>query len=147
MAYFNNARLLLRLKGHRLQSVNIVAIGAARIALGPDLPALYANDDALANAWLTAGQHVRDPLWRMPLWRPYLRYLTSGIADLANASNTSMAGSVTAALYLERFVNDGTPWAHLDVYAWNDSDRPGRPAGGEALGLRAAYAMLQARCV
>ena len=121
--------------------------GAARIALGPDLPALYANDDALANAWLTAGQHVRDPLWRMPLWRPYLRYLTSGIADLANASNTSMAGSVTAALYLERFVNDGTPWAHLDVYAWNDSDRPGRPAGGEALGLRAAYAMLQARCV
>ena len=89
---------------------------------------------------------TRDPLWRMPLWRPYLRYLTSGIADLANASSSSMAGSVTAALYLERFLSEGTPWAHLDVYAWNDSDRPGRPAGGEALGLRAAFAMLQARC-
>lgn len=119
--------------------------GAARIALGPDLPALYANNDTLANAWLDAGMQMRDPLWRMPLWRPYLRYLTSGIADLANASNTSMAGSVTAALYLERFVDDGLHWAHVDVYAWNDSDRPGRPAGGEAQGLRAAYAMLKAR--
>ena len=116
--------------------------GAARIALGPDLPALYANDETLANDWLHAGQQTRDPLWR-----PYLRYLTSGIADLANASNSSMAGSVTAALYLERFVSEGTHWAHLDVYAWNDADRPGRPAGGEALGLRAAFAMLQARCV
>jgi len=121
--------------------------GAARIALGPDLPALYANNDALANAWLSAGMQTRDPLWRMPLWRPYLRYLTSGIADLANASNSSMAGSVTAALYLERFVSEGTRWAHLDVYAWNDSDRPGRPAGGEALGLRAAFAMLQGHCL
>jgi leucyl aminopeptidase len=118
--------------------------GAARIALGPDLPALYANDDAIANDWLQAGTRERDPLWRMPLWRPYLRYLTSGIADLANASNTTMAGSVTAALYLERFVRTGQAWAHVDVYAWNDADRPGRPAGGEAQGLRAAYAMLQA---
>ena len=119
--------------------------GAARVALGPDLPALYANDEALAQGWLDAGMQARDPLWRMPLWRPYLRYLTSGIADLANASNTTMAGSVTAALFLERFVAGGTRWAHLDVYAWNDSDRPGRPAGGEAMGLRAAYAMLKAR--
>jgi leucyl aminopeptidase len=117
--------------------------GAARIALGPDLPALFSNDDQLANAWLNAGTHTRDPLWRMPLWRPYLRYLTSNIADLANASNSSMAGSVTAALYLERFIDDGIRWAHLDVYAWNDSDRPGRPTGGEAMGLRAAYAMLK----
>ena len=119
--------------------------GAARVALGPDLPALYANDDALAHGWLDAGMQARDPLWRMPLWRPYLRYLTSGIADLANASNTTMAGSVTAALFLERFVAEGTRWAHLDVYAWNDSDRPGRPAGGEAQGLRAAYALLKQR--
>jgi len=119
--------------------------GAARIALGPDLPALFANDDALANDWLAAGNRMRDPLWRMPLWRPYLRYLTSGIADLANGSSSTMAGSVTAALFLERFVADGQRWAHLDVYAWNDSDRPGRPAGGEAQGLRAAYAMLKAR--
>ena len=119
--------------------------GAARVALGPDLPALYANDDALANDWLAAGNRMRDPLWRMPLWRPYLRYLTSGIADLANGSSSTMAGSVTAALFLERFVADGQRWAHLDVYAWNDSDRPGRPAGGEAMALRAAYAMLKAR--
>ncbi len=118
--------------------------GAARIALGPDLPALFANDDALANGWLSAGQDTRDPVWRMPLWRPYLRYLTSNIADLANAGSR-MAGAVTAALYLERFVPAGTPWAHLDTYAWNDNSRPGRPAGGEALGLRSAWAMLKAR--
>ena len=78
--------------------------GAARIALGPDLPALYGNDDALADAWLAAGAQARDPLWRMPLWRPYLRYMTSNIADLANAGPSRMAGSITAALYLERFV-------------------------------------------
>lgn len=119
--------------------------GAARVALGPDLPALFANDDALAGDWLAAGERSRDPLWRMPLWRPYLRYLTSNIADIANAGSR-MAGAVTAALYLERFVPEGIPWAHLDVYAWNDSARPGRPAGGEALGLRAAYGMLKQRC-
>ncbi|HYG08203.1 MAG TPA: leucyl aminopeptidase family protein [Stenotrophomonas sp.] len=118
--------------------------GAARIALGPDLPALFANDDAVAQAWIEAGEHTRDPVWRMPLWRPYLRYLTSHVADLANAGSR-MAGAVTAALYLERFVPSGQPWAHLDVYAWNDADRPGRPAGGEALALRSAWAMLQAR--
>jgi len=118
--------------------------GAARIALGPELPALYSNDDALANDWLAAGQRARDPLWRMPLWRPYLRYLTSPIADLANASASTMAGSVTAALYLERFVAERQRWGHVDVYAWNDTDSPGKQAGGEAQGLRAAYAMLKA---
>lgn len=118
--------------------------GAARIALGPDLPALFANDDTLARQWLDAGDATRDPVWRMPLWRPYLRYLNSGIADMANAGSR-MAGSVTAALYLERFVAEGQRWAHLDVYAWNDTDRPGRPAGGEALALRSAWAMLKAR--
>ncbi|NHF65355.1 leucyl aminopeptidase family protein [Xanthomonas hortorum] len=118
--------------------------GAARIALGPDLPALFANDDALAQAWLSAGEQTRDPVWRMPLWRPYLRYLNSHVADMANAGSR-MAGAVTAALYLERFVAPGQRWAHLDVYAWNDSDRPGRPAGGEALALRSAYAMLKQR--
>ena len=119
--------------------------GAARTALGPDLPALYANDDAIANHWLDAGQRVRDPLWRMPLWRPYLRYLTSNVADLANSGPSKMAGSITAALYLECFVPQQQAWAHLDVYSWNDSDRPGRPAGGEAQGLRAAYVMLKER--
>ncbi len=118
--------------------------GAARIALGPDLPALFSNDDTLAQQWLQAGESVRDPVWRMPLWRPYLRYLHSNIADLANAGSR-MAGSVTAALYLERFIADGQTWAHLDVYAWNDGERPGRPAGGEALALRSAWAMLKTR--
>jgi len=118
--------------------------GAARIALGPDLPALFANDDALAHDWIAAGERSRDPLWRMPLWRPYLRYLNSGIADLCN-SGSRMAGAVTAALYLERFVPAQQKWAHLDVYAWNDNDRPGRPAGGEALALRAAFEMLKLR--
>ena len=119
--------------------------GAARTALGPDLPALFANDDVLAGQWLDAGQQVRDPLWRMPLWRPYLRYLTSNVADIANSGPSKMAGCISAALFLECFVPQQRPWAHLDVYSWNDSERPGHPAGGEAQGLRAAYAMLQAR--
>lgn len=118
--------------------------GAARIALGPDLPALFSNNDSLAQQWLQAGENTRDPVWRMPLWRPYLRYLHSGIADLANAGSR-MAGSVTAALYLERFIAEGQAWAHLDVYAWNDGERPGRPAGGEALALRSAWSMLKTR--
>ncbi|MBS0214340.1 MAG: leucyl aminopeptidase family protein [Proteobacteria bacterium] len=117
--------------------------GAARVALGPDLPALYANDETVAAAWLQSGSEQRDPLWRMPLWQPYLRYLISGIADIANGSSTPMAGSVTAALFLQKFVPAEQRWAHVDVYAWNDSDRPGRPAGGEAQGLRAAFAMLK----
>ena len=119
--------------------------GAARVALGPELPALYANDETVARDWLAAGERVRDPLWRMPLWRPYLRYLTSNVADIANAGPSRMAGSISAALYLERFVPASMPWAHLDVYAWNDADRPGRPAGGEAQGLRAAWEMLKGR--
>ncbi len=119
--------------------------GAARVALGPDLPALFSNDEALANDWLAAGTQHFDPLWRMPLHRPYLRYLSSGIADLANGSSSTMAGCITAALYLDRFVPTEQPWAHLDVYSWNDNDRPGRPAGGEAQALRSCYAMLKAR--
>jgi leucyl aminopeptidase len=119
--------------------------GAARVALGPELPAMYSNDESVAADWLSAGARTRDPLWRMPLWRPYLRYLTSNVADIANAGPSKMAGSISAALYLERFVPASMPWAHLDVYAWNDADRPGRPTGGEAQGLRAAWAMLKGR--
>jgi leucyl aminopeptidase len=119
--------------------------GAARIALGPDLPALYSNDEAVATEWMDASNAQRDPLWRMPLWRPYLRYLVSSIADIANGGPSKMAGSITAALYLERFVPTTQPWVHVDVYAWNDTDRPGKPAGGEAQGLRAAWAMLKGR--
>jgi len=116
--------------------------GAARIALGPDLPALFSNDDALADGLLQAGHACHDPLWRMPLWQPYLRYLDSQTADIANAGSR-MAGCITAALYLQRFVPDNTLWAHLDTYAWNDSNRPGRPQGGEALGLRAVFEYLK----
>ncbi len=119
--------------------------GAARIALGPDLPALYSNDETLANEFLQAGERQRDRLWRLPLWRPYLSMLKSNIADLANAGPSRHAGSITAALYLERFVPETQAWAHLDQYAWNDSERPGKPAGGEAQGLRAAFALLKAR--
>ncbi|QSX73889.1 leucyl aminopeptidase family protein [Lysobacter arenosi] len=117
--------------------------GAARIALGPDLPALYSNDEDVARLWLESGIERRDPLWRMPLWRPYLRYLTSTVADIANGGPSKMAGSITAAIYLERFIPAAQKWAHLDVYSWNDSDRPGRPAGGEAQGLRSAYGLLR----
>lgn len=119
--------------------------GAARVALGPELPALFCNDDALAADIAAASARVRDPLWRMPLWKPYQSYLRSTVADTANSGSSRMAGAITAALYLQRFVPDALPWAHLDTYAWNDRDRPGHPAGGEALGLRAMYAMLKAR--
>lgn len=119
--------------------------GAARVALGPDLPALFANRKDIAGALLAASEAVNDPLWQLPLWRPYRRMLDSSIADFANGSGSRHAGAITAALYLERFVPDGMPWLHLDTYAWNDSDRPGRPRGGEAMGLRAMFAFLEQR--
>jgi leucyl aminopeptidase len=119
--------------------------GAARVALGPDLPALFCNDEAIAAEYLDAGVRARDPLWRLPLWRPYAHYLKSSVADMANGSSSRMAGALSAALYLERFVPEGQRWTHVDVYAWNDYDRPGKPAGGEAQGLRAAFALLQQR--
>jgi leucyl aminopeptidase len=117
--------------------------GAARVALGPELPALFCNDESLAADYLKAAQQSRDPLWRMPLWKPYLSYLKSGVADLANGSPSRMCGAIIAAVYLQRFVPDALPWAHLDLYAWNDADRVGHPAGGEAQGLRATYALLK----
>jgi leucyl aminopeptidase len=119
--------------------------GAARVALGPDLPALFANDDALAAELLAAGTAAADPLWRMPLWAPYHDMLKSGIADLNNAGEGGLAGAITAALFLDRFVPATLPWAHVDTFAWRPAARPGRPKGGDALGLRAAWACLQAR--
>jgi leucyl aminopeptidase len=119
--------------------------GAARVALGPDLPALFANDDALASALLDAGTAENDPLWRMPLWKPYRKLIDSKVADLNNVSESGFAGAVIAALYLAEFVSPKTPWAHIDTYAWNASSRPGRPEGAEALGLRAFYSALQRR--
>ncbi len=119
--------------------------GAARTALGPELPALFANDDKLAEDMLAAGTAESDPLWRLPLWRPYRQMIVSPIADLNNVSESSFAGAITAALYLDAFVPAGTPWAHIDTYAWNPKSRPGRPEGGEALGLRALYSLIERR--
>jgi leucyl aminopeptidase len=119
--------------------------GAARVALGPDLPALFVNDDALAADCLANGTAQGDPLWRMPLWAGYNEMLKSDIADLANSPESGFAGSVTAALFLQHFVPPETPWAHLDTFAWRPSSKPGRPKGGEALGLRAVYAALKSR--
>ncbi len=119
--------------------------GAARVALGADLPALFANRDDAAERVLAAGREVDDPLWRLPLWQPYRQLLDSYLADFANTGSSRHAGAITAALYLERFVAAPSAWLHLDTYAWNDKDRPGRPRGGEAMGLRAVFAFLQGR--
>lgn len=119
--------------------------GAARIALGPDLPAMFANDDDLAGEIEAASKLVADPVWRMPLWDGYDEMLKSDLADLSNAADSPMAGSVTAALFLRRFVPEGTAWAHFDTFAWRPSAKPGRPKGGDAMGLRAVFAILEAR--
>lgn len=119
--------------------------GAARVALGPDLPALFANNDELSAALMAASRAVSDPVWPLPLWQPYRKLLDSHVADLVNSAPSRHAGAITAALYLERFVPSDIPWMHLDTYAWNDADRPGRPRGGEAMGLRAVFELLQRR--
>ncbi len=111
--------------------------GAARVALGPDLPALFCNDDEMAERILEAGLASHDPLWRLPLFDGYESWLDSPVADLNNVSAKPLAGAIVAALFLRRFVPAGTAWAHIDVYAWNDQARPGRPEGGEAQTLRA----------
>jgi leucyl aminopeptidase len=119
--------------------------GAARTALGPDLPATFVNADDLAADLEGKAREVDDPIWRMPLWDPYDEHLKSDIADLANASGNAMAGAIYAALFLRRFVPEEIPWAHLDTYAWRDQAKPGRPKGGDALGLRAVFVMLDGR--
>lgn len=111
--------------------------GAARGALGPDLPAMFANDDGWAEAVVAAGRTVHDPVWRLPLWDGYDSWLDSGIADLNNIAAKPMAGAIIAGLFLRRFVAARTPWLHFDLYAWNDTPRAGRPDGGEAQVLRA----------
>ena len=111
--------------------------GAARVALGPDLPGLFCTNDELSDMILRAGRAVHDPLWRLPLHEGYDSWLESNVADINNVASRPMAGAIIAALYLKRFVPKGISWAHIDVYAWNDSARPGRPEGGEAQSLRA----------
>jgi leucyl aminopeptidase len=119
--------------------------GAARVALGPDLPAMFCNDEATAAGLLAAAERVEDPLWRLPLWPGYAKQLKSAVADLNSAPDWNFAGSIVAALFLERFVDAGIPWIHLDLFAWNATDRPGRPKGGEAMALRAAFALIEER--
>ncbi|MFP6747334.1 MAG: leucyl aminopeptidase family protein [Alphaproteobacteria bacterium] len=119
--------------------------GAARVALGTGLPALFTGGDDLAEALRRAGKDTDDPIWRLPLHGPYQGMLESKIADLNNVSEGGFAGAITAALYLQSFVADPERWMHIDSYGWNDKDRPGRPAGGEGLAMRALFAMLSAR--
>ena len=119
--------------------------GAARVALGPDLPATFVNRDDLWSDLEASSRDVEDPLWRMPLWEPYDELYKSDVADFANASSSPMAGCITAALFLKRFVPDNIPWAHLDTWAWRDPGKPGRPKGGDALGLRAVFDLLARR--
>ncbi|MDF2094916.1 leucyl aminopeptidase family protein [Aquibaculum arenosum] len=120
--------------------------GAARVALGPDLPALFCNDEGLAAELLQAGEAEADPLWRLPLHKPYAAWLDSKVADLNNVSSGPFAGAITAALFLERFVAPGVPWVHLDLFGWNPNDKPGRPKGGADFALRALYRVIAARC-
>lgn len=119
--------------------------GAARAALGPDLPALFAREDETATQLLEAGTSADDPCWRLPLHDGYREYLKSDVADIVNAHGNAFAGASVAALFLDRFVPDGTDWAHFDTFAWRPVAKPGRPMGGDALGLRAAWHMLKAR--
>jgi leucyl aminopeptidase len=119
--------------------------GAARVALGPELAALFCNDDALARGLLDAAEAEEDPMWRMPLWRPYRKMIDSKVADINNVSEGPHAGAITAALYLQEFVDPGVSWAHLDVMAWSPQSRPGRPEGAEATALRALYAYIGQR--
>jgi leucyl aminopeptidase len=119
--------------------------GAARVALGPELPALFGNDDGLVRdlAGVAAAEH--DPLWPMPLWQSYEDELASKIADLNNVASSALAGAIFGGLFLKRFVSESTPWMHIDLYAWNPKERPGRSIGGEAQAVRGVYRYLVQR--
>jgi leucyl aminopeptidase len=119
--------------------------GAARVALGPELPAAFTDDGKLAAELSSVAIREADPFWRLPLWRPYQSMLDSKIADTNNVSSGAFAGAITAALFLSRFVERAKSWLHFDLYAWNPSSKPGRPEGGEAQTIRALYAFLQER--
>ena len=119
--------------------------GAARVALGPELPALFCNDEALAGEIEAAGRRMEDELWRLPLWPGYRRLLESDVAPLSTTGREGTAGAIVAALFLERFVGEGIAWAHIDLMGWNPHARPGRPKGGEAMAARGLLAMLERR--
>ncbi len=119
--------------------------GAARVALGPELPALFSNDDRLAADLEAAGIEEGDPLWRLPLWPSYDEELVSKVADINNVTTSGFAGAIVGGLFLQRFVSATRSWAHLDLYAWNPRERPGRPVGAEAQCVRGAYRVIQRR--
>ncbi|MGA9266237.1 MAG: leucyl aminopeptidase family protein, partial [Rhodomicrobium sp.] len=117
--------------------------GAARVALGPDIPPFYTDDDALAASLYAAGSHVGDPVWRLPLWKPYDKDLKSKVADVNHISNGPFAGSITAALFLKRFVKNASRYAHLDIFGWVNRAAPAKPLGGEPQGARALYEIIR----
>lgn len=119
--------------------------GAARVAMGADLPPIFSNDISIANDIVAAGDREEDPLWVLPLYQPYNNLIKSLIADLSNVGKTSYGGCITAALFLEHFVTAETDWVHVDTFGWNQTNRPGRPMGGEALGVRASFEYLKQR--
>jgi leucyl aminopeptidase len=119
--------------------------GAARVALGAQLPALFCRDMALARELVDSGLALRDPLWHLPLWRDYHGGIESDIADIVNTGRGALAGAINAAIFLEDFVPAAQPWLHIDLFAWNDAARPGRPVGGEAQTLRTLLAYLERR--
>jgi leucyl aminopeptidase len=119
--------------------------GAARVALGPDVVPFFTADDGLAADLARHAAAVADPVWRMPLWQPYMALLDSKLADINNAGASPHAGSITAALFLSRFVPEGVSWLHGDIFAWTPSARPGKPEGGEAQMVRALYALIEER--
>ena len=119
--------------------------GAARVALGPDLPPFYTDDDSFAAELSAAGNAVEDPLWRMPLWKPYEARLASKVADTNNVNADGFAGSITAALFLKKFVEKAGTWAHFDIFGWNPVEKPHCPVGGEAQAIRALERVLAGR--
>jgi leucyl aminopeptidase len=119
--------------------------GAARIALGTDLPALFCNHDELANEVIQHASQTADPMWHMPLFGAYRDSLNSTIADMNNVGSDTYAGAITAALFLKEFVPEDVPWLHIDLMAWNLKNRPGRPQGGEAMGLRALFSYIKSK--
>ncbi len=119
--------------------------GAARVALGTELPGMFANDQTVAQGVLSAGEDAGDPVWQLPLHKPYKSFLQTEVADLVNCATTPFGGAITAALFLQEFIENDTPWLHFDVMAWNNRKLPGRPVGGEAMGLRAVFSYLQSR--
>jgi leucyl aminopeptidase len=119
--------------------------GAARTALGPDLPAAFGTSDALLGDLRALGEEEGDPVWPMPLWAPYDEELSSRVADLSNVASTAFAGAIFGALFLRRFVTASPLWLHLDLYGWNPKERPGRPLGAEAQCVRALYRLIRRR--